>query len=114
MSWAGSEQQVFWYIQCFKNTMWGDYPTDTELNDPLKREHLRGRVRMSLLNTPPHLLNVLFGTNKTRKGLAKILDTMEVRTHAKHCMYTVVELVLLHLIGTDPEKCERLTLRSRK
>ena len=117
MTWAGSEQQVFWYVQCFKNTMWGDYPANTELEDPVKREHLRGRVRMSLLNTPPHLLNVLFGANKTRKGLAKILDTMEVRTHTKQCVYTVLELTVLHLIGTDPERSDRLkikNLRNRK
>lgn len=113
MGWAGSEQQVFWYIQCFKTAMWGDYPVSTELSDPVKREHLRGKVRMSLLNTPPHLLNVLFGTNKTRKGLAKILDTMEMRSHTKHCVYTVLELVLLHLIGTDPERNDRMKLNLR-
>ena len=70
--------------------MWGDVSVSTELADPVKREMLRGKVRMSLLNTPPHLLNVLFGANKTRKGLAKLLDTMEVRSHAKHCLYTVI------------------------
>ena len=63
---------------------------------------------MSLLNTPPHLLNVLFGANKTRKGLAKILDTMEVRAHAKNCVYTIVELLLLHLIGTEPDCANRM------
>ena len=110
MNWAGSEQQVFWYIQCFRSSMWGDLPPNVELEDPVKREHLRGRVRMSLLNTPPHLLNVLFGANKTRKGLAKILDTMEVRSHAKNCVYTIIELVLLHLIGTEPECGNRLKI----
>ncbi|KAL5255186.1 hypothetical protein ACHWQZ_G014577 [Mnemiopsis leidyi] len=108
MNWAGSEQQVFWYVQCFKTSMWGDLPANPELEDPVKREHLRGRVRMSLLNTPPHLLNVLFGANKTRKGLAKILDTMEVRAHAKNCVYTIVELLLLHLIGTEPDCANRM------
>ena len=94
--------------------MWGDSPGTTELDDPVKREMMRGRVRMSLLNTPPHLLNVLFGANKTRKGLAKILDTMELRAHAKHCLYTVLELVLLHLIGTDPERNDRVSFGNRK
>lgn len=113
MSWAGSEQQVFWYIQTFKSAMWGDVLPSPELRDPVKREHMRGKVRMSLLNTPPHILNVLFGTNKTRKGLAKLLDTMEKRRHTKHCFYTIIELLLLHLIGTDPDRNERLKLSLR-
>ena len=101
INWAGSEQQLIWYTQCFKGSMWGDSSADevTE-EDRLARKK---RVRTSLLSTPPHLLVVLFGASKTKKGLTKLLDTLAVPKHGKHLLYTITELVLLHFIETQPE-----------
>lgn len=83
--------------------MWGTHAAPL-ITDTLKLEEIRGRVRISLLNTPPHLLIVLFGASKTRKGLAKMLDLMEKPEHGRLFWFTVIELVMLHLIETDPDR----------
>ena len=95
MSWATSEQQILWYLQSFKTAMWGG-PSYLECND---KKAIRAQVKTTLLQTPPQLLVVLFGASKTRKGLVKLLDTIENVNETKQLVYTAIELLMLHMIG---------------
>ena len=103
LGWAASEQQLIWYTQCLKSSLWCNLSPAVPPSGEGDAAERRKRVRGCLLNTPPHLLVVLFGASKTKKGLTKILDTLEVPRHGKHLIYTTLELLLLHFIGNQHE-----------
>ena len=105
MGWLCAEAQVCWYLQTANSALF--HAPAAPAPSPAQREDVRARVRGGLLNAPPHLLLVLFGPSMTRRGLLKLLNTVDQPLQTKQLLYTVLELFLLHSIGTTKKTKKR-------